>query len=120
MRLSGILLSLSVTAGLAFGGSQAEFNSDQNQWTLSNGWIRAIFQLTPDGHFLTRQIADAQSGDQWHASPNRNSSPVRLQVDQDLFDAQTQFILVAQYAEAINPGGVRQTVVLQDSKAAAQ
>ena len=89
-------------------------------WTLSNGWIRAIFQLTPEGYFLTRQISDLQSGDQWTASPNRPTSPVRLQADSDLFDAQTQFLLMAQYAESINPGGVRQSVVLQDVKGRAQ
>jgi alpha-galactosidase len=120
MRFSGIVLSSMLFAGLAFGGSQADFDPQQNLWTVSNGWIRATFQLTPEGYFLTRQISDLQAGDVWNTSPNRPTSPVRLQADKDVFDAQTQFLLTAQYAESINPGGVRQTVVLQDVRGRAQ
>jgi alpha-galactosidase len=120
MRLFGIALGTVLLAGLAYGGSQSNFDPDQNTWTLSNGWIRASFQLTPEGFFLTRQISDLQSGDQWVASPNRPTSPVRLQVDSDLFDAQTRFLLVGQYAESVNPGGVRQFIVLQDVKGRAR
>ena len=120
MRLPGIVLNITLLAGLAFGGAQSNFDTDQNTWTLSNGLIRASFQLTPDGFFLTQQISDLQSGDQWTASPNRPTSPVRLQTDNDLFDAETKFFLVAQYAQSVNPGGVRQFIVLQDVKARAQ
>ena len=56
MRLSGIVLNITLLAGLAFGGAQSNFDPEQNTWTLSNGWIRASFQLTPDGFFLTQQI----------------------------------------------------------------
>src|SRR5450759_3726014 len=104
MRLSGIGVSITLLAGLAFGGAQSNFDADQNTWTLSNGWIRASFQLTPEGYFLTQQISDLRSGDQWAASPNRPTSPVCLQTDSDLFDAQTQFILVAQHAESVSLG----------------
>src|SRR5258708_34240504 len=120
MRLPGIVLSFTLLAGLAFGGAQSNFDTEQNTWTLSNGLIRASFQLTPEGFFLTQQISDLQSGDQWTASPNRPTSPVRLQTDGDLFDAQTKFLLTAQYAETIDPGGIRQTVVLRDAGARAQ
>ncbi len=120
MRLSGVVLNITLLASLAFGGAQSNFDPQQNTWTLSNGWIRASFQLTAEGLFLTQQISDLQSGDQWAASPNRPTSPVRLQADSDLFDAQTQFSLVAQYAESVNPGGIRQFIVLQDLKGRAQ
>jgi alpha-galactosidase len=120
MRLSGIVLNITLLAGLAFGGAQSNFDTDQNIWTLSNGLIRASFQLTPEGLFLTQQISDLQSGDQWTASPNRPTSPVRLQTASDLFDAQTRFFLVAQYAQSVNPGGVRQFIVLQDVKGRAR
>src|SRR5664279_3449868 len=120
MRLFGIALSTALLAGLAFGGAQSNFDPDQNIWTLSNGRIRASFQLTPEGFFLTRQISDLQSGDQWAASANRPTSPVRLQADGDLFDAETQFFMVAQYAESVNPAGVRQFIVLQDLKGRAR
>jgi hypothetical protein len=120
MRLFGIALSTALLAGLAFGGAQSNFDPDQHIWTLSNGWIRASFQLTPEGFFLTQQISDLQSGDQWAASGNRPTSPVRLQADSDLFDAQTRFFLVAQYAESVNPGGIRQFILLQDVQGRAQ
>ncbi len=120
MRLSGILLGITLLAGLAYGGTQADFDAEQNLWTMSNGWVRAVFQLTPDGYFLTRQFADLQSGDQWNASGKRATSPVRLQADNDVFDASTQFLLIAEYPESILSGGVRQTVVLQDVKGRAQ
>jgi hypothetical protein len=122
MRVSGIVLSITLLAGLAFGGSQTDFDPGQNLWTLSNGWIRAVFQLTPEGYFLTRSISDLQSGDQWSAPPNGTTSPVRLQAGSDVFDAQTQFVLKAQFAEPIDQpiGGARQTVVLQDLKGRAQ
>src|SRR6185436_15614674 len=67
-----------------------------------------------------RQISDLQSGDQWTASPNRPASLVRLQADNDLFDAQTKFFLITHYAESVNPGGVRQFIVLQDVNGRAQ
>jgi hypothetical protein len=111
---------MTLLAGLAFGGAQANFDPEQNLWTMSNGWIRAIFQITPEGYFLTRQLADLQSGDQWNASANRTTSPVRLQADNDVFDASTRFLLIAEYAESILSGGVRQTIVLQDMKGRAQ
>ena len=114
MRLLGIVLGITLLAGLAFGGADSSFDPDQNIWTLSNGWIRASFQLTPEGFFRTQQISDLQSGDQWTASPNSPTSPILLQADSDLFDAQTQYFLVAAYAQSINPGGVRQFIMLQD------
>ncbi len=120
MRLSGIFLSTTLLAGLAVAGAQSDFDPNQNVWSLTNGWVRASFQLTPDGYFLTQQIADLQSGDQWAAAANRPTSPVRLQTDHAIFDANTQFMLVAQYAQSIAPGGIRQFIVLQDLKGRAQ
>ena len=120
MRLPGSVLSITLLAGLAFGRTQSNFDPDRNTWTLSNGLIRASFQLTAEGFFLTQQISDLQSGDQWTASPNRPASLVRLQADNDLFDAQTKYFLVTHYAESVNPGGVRQFIVLQDVNGRAQ
>src|ERR1035441_11053908 len=83
MRFWRIVINITLLAGLAFAQAQANFDAEQNTWILSNGWIRASFQLTPEGYFLTQQISDLQSGDQWAASPNRPTSPVRLQTDRD-------------------------------------
>ena len=119
MRNAVILLWMAVAAPLGF-GAQSIFDPSQNTWTLGNGWIRAVFQLTPDGYFLTRQISDLQSGDQWTPSPNRPTSPVRLQAGTDVFDAQRPFLLLDQYTQNVNPSGLRQYIVLQDLNSAAQ
>lgn len=119
MRLSSALLAISLLAPLTF-GAQVNFDPDQAMWTFTNGRIRAVFQLTPEGHFLTQQIADLESGDVWKASPNRPASPVRLQADNEAFDAQRPFLLQTQHWESVNPGGVRQFIVLQDLKGAAR
>jgi alpha-galactosidase len=120
MRLSATVLCITLMAGSAFGGAQSVFDPEQNSWTLSNGLIRATFQLSPEGLFLTREITDLNSGDQWVPSFNRPTSPIRLQAGNDLFDAQTQFLLVSQSGASINPGGIRQSIVLQDLKGRAQ
>jgi len=119
MRNAVILLWMAVAAPLGF-GAQSIFDPSQNTWTLGNGWIRAVFQLTPDGYFLTRQISDLQSGDQWTPSPNRPTSPVRLQTGTDVFDAQRPFLLLDQYTQQVKPSGVRQYIVLQDLSGAAR
>ncbi|MEO8595317.1 MAG: alpha-galactosidase [Candidatus Solibacter sp.] len=114
MRLAGILGSSLLFAGLAFGGAQANFDPDQNIWSLSNGLIRATFQLTPSGNFLTNDLSGLQTGDRWVAADGRPNSVIRLQTETDSFDAETQFSLVGQYAESLSPGGVRQFIVLRD------
>ena len=119
MRNAVILLWMAVAAPLGF-GAQSIFDPSQNIWTLSNGWVRAVFQLTPDGYFLTRQISDLESGDQWTPSPNRPTSPVGFRAGADVFDARRPFLLLDQYRQSINPSGLRQYIVLQDLANAAQ
>jgi hypothetical protein len=104
----------------ALGASNSTCDAEQNQWTLNNGLIRAIFGLTPDGYFLTQEISDLQSSDHWFASANRPTSPIRIQANSDLFDAETPFQLVGQYAQSLTPAGVRQFIVLQDLRNRAQ
>jgi hypothetical protein len=120
MKLPGIVLCITLLAGFAFGGAQSNFDPVQNSWTLSNGLIRATFELTAEGFFLTREFSDLKSGDQWVPSLNRPTSPIRLQAGNDLFNSQTQFFLVSQYAASISPAGIRQSIVLQDVKSRAQ
>src|SRR3954454_5169925 len=100
MRPFRVVLIFAVFTCLGFGSSQSDFDPDQNLWTMSNGSIRAVFQLTPEGYFVARQLSDIGSGDQWNALANLATSPIRLQIDDDVFDAQTQFTLVAQRVEA--------------------
>ena len=72
------VLSVSLHAG-----TQADFDPNQRIWNLSNGSIAASFQLTPEGKFLTRQFSDLRTGDTWNASPDRLTSPIRLQTETD-------------------------------------
>jgi alpha-galactosidase len=119
MRKSIVWLCL-LAAPFTLSAAQSTFDPGQNTWTLTNGWIRATFQLSPDGFFLTQSLADIQTGDRWTASPNRPASPVRLQADSDLFDASRQFTLLDSSSVSIAPSGVRQSIVLLDQQGAAQ
>src|SRR5262249_22121675 len=115
MRIATICLMASLSAVSAnCAQSWASFDSDQSIWTLSSGWIRAVFQLTGDGLFLTREITDLKTGDRWSASPNHPSSPVRLQVGAETYDAQRQYYLLNQWTQATTPAGIRQYIALQD------
>src|SRR5215471_16324346 len=115
MKTWAFWLALLLPVVSCFGASQAIYDPDLNQWTLNNGLIRAVFQLTPDGYFLTREISNLQSGDRWTASANRPTSPIRLQTDNDLFDAQTVFQFVSYNTQMLTaPAGVRLSIVLQD------
>jgi hypothetical protein len=120
MCLIGLFLSTTLSAALAIAGSQSNFDPSQNVWTLSNDSISASFQLTPDGYFLTQQIANLKTGESWTPAPSRPTSPIAIQTDAGSFNVETQFRLIAQYAAGVNPGGVRQFIVLQDLGADAQ
>jgi len=108
-----MLAAIGLITGSLYAGTQANYDSDQRIWNLSNGLISASFQLTPDGYFLTRQIADMRNGDAWSASPARPTSPIRLQTDADIFDAATRFDIYSQTAEPLR-NGMRQSIVLSD------
>src|SRR5438552_166502 len=120
MKLKGTICGIALVCMTARAAVQANYDTGQRIWNLSNGSISATFQLTPEGYFLTRQITDMQTGDVWIDSPNRPSSPVRLQTETDLFDASTSFTLYAYYCETLAIGGTRLNIVLQDLKGRAQ
>lgn len=114
-----VLLCL-FTFGFSCVAAQAGFDANQNTWTISNGVVEAVFQLTPDGHFVTRSIASLQSGDLWLAAPGQPSSPIHFQAGSDVFDAQRQYTLASQYSEPVSPSGIRQIIVLNDATGAAR
>jgi len=120
MRKAIFIAWISLSATLSLLGAQASYDPDQNQWVLGNGSLQAVFQLTPDGHFLVRSLVDLQDGDQWAPSPNLASSPIHLQAGNDIFDASRSFGLVNQYTQVLTPSGLRQFIVLQDTQGAAQ
>src|SRR5690348_15698889 len=99
--------------------AQSNFDPDQNTWTLNNGWVNAVFQLTVDGHFVAQELDDLRSGDRWTAAINQPSALIRWQAGSEVFDAQRQYMLMGQSVQTL-PTGVRQTIVLQDLKGTAQ
>jgi hypothetical protein len=56
----------------------------------------------------------------WTASINRPASPIDIETNSDLFNAQRPFQMVDQYTRKIDPNGLRQYIVLQDLNGAAQ
>jgi hypothetical protein len=99
--------------------AQSNYDHATNTWSLNNGLVRAIFQLTPDGYFLTHRVEDLQTGDRWTASPGHPSSPIHLQAAGEVFNAARQWVLYGQSAQSIPPSGVRQSITLEDVKGAA-
>ncbi len=119
MKKATFCLWMSLWAPVSF-GAQSIFDPEQNTWTINNGWVYAVFELTPEGHFLAREVDDLHSGDRWTASPNQPSALIRLQAGNELFDARRQYVLVNHGVQTTTPAGVRQSIVLQDLNGAAQ
>src|SRR5438067_11570268 len=120
MKKTATIAGVALWCMTAHAAVQVNFDAGQRIWNLSNGSIGATFQLTPEGYFLTRRIADSQSGDIWIDSPNRPTSPIRLQTDADLFDASTPFELYSYTPEGLAAGGTRLNIVLRDLKGRAE
>jgi alpha-galactosidase len=112
-----VAASLSATAGY---GAQASFDPQSNIWSLTNGSLKATFQLTDSGNFLVNEVSDASAGAYWRPLSNRPSSPVILTAGSEVFDAQRQYTLLNQWTKTITPSGVQQFIVLQDMKGIAQ
>ena len=114
MRNAILLLWVSLGVPTVF-GAQTAFDPGQRTWTLGNGWIQAVFQLTPEGFFRTQSIYDFTIGDRWTTSANQPSSPIHLVAGADTFDANRTFALADQYTQALDsPNGIRQYIVLDD------
>src|SRR5262249_5810576 len=118
-QLRNLIVAAIGVMTVSYGGVQAGYDAGERIWNLSNGLISAQFQLTADGHFLTRQISNTSAGEAWTAAASRPTSPIRLQTDSDLFDAATVFDLYAQHTDAIR-NGVRESIVLRDVLGRAQ
>ncbi|MBM3745303.1 MAG: alpha-galactosidase [Acidobacteria bacterium] len=110
-----LLATVACTAPLL---AQFHFDPEQSRWTLSNGRIQAVFQLTPLSTFEFQSLRDLRNGDAWLAPMGVPTSPIRLRLDDRFYGAQTLFRLVDHSVAAI-PGGQRQTILLEDSHATA-
>lgn len=114
------LAVLAVAGAAQNAGFHFDFNSDQLRWDLSNGVVHASFQMDAAGHFGLGEIDHLQSGVTWRAPDAAGSSPIRVRLGSTLYDANTSFKLIAQYAEASDANTSRQVIVLQDLKNTAQ
>ena len=120
MRSAIILLGVSLGISAAF-GAQTTFDPGQRTWTLGNGWIQAVFQLTPEGFFRAQSLVDFTIGDQWTASVSQPSSPIHIVAGADVFDANRTFTLADHYTQTLDsPAGIRQYIVLDDVAGAAR
>src|SRR5437870_13736040 len=119
LRRSMPVVCFALTVGTTF-GAQSTYDSQTSTWTISNGWIRTIFQLDASGRFLTREMADLRTGDRWAESPNRLSGPIRLTAGDQVFSSQTQYQFIDQFQQSLQPAGIRQTIVLRDMAGSAQ
>ncbi len=100
--------------------AQFHFDPEPSTWTLSNGRIQAVFQLTPSGTFEFQRLADLRTGDAWSAPYGVPTSSIRVRIDDRAYDSQTRFRLVDHFTESIPRGGRRQTILLEDFQATAR
>src|SRR3954452_2838577 len=106
-KASAFLLWISLWVSPEF-GAQSLFDPQQGTWTLTNGWIRADFQLTDQGTFQALSLADLRSGDVWTASPVRPMTPIRFATGQNVFDSGRQYRLISHYTQDATPSGLEQ------------
>jgi len=119
MRNASILVWISLACPAVF-GAQTAFDPEQRTFTLGNDRIQAVFQLTPEGLFRMQSLVDYTIGDQWTASLNQPSSPIRIVAGPDVFDVSRTFTLADHYTQDLSPSGIRQYIVLDDVAGAAR
>jgi hypothetical protein len=119
-RRNGLWRFLATALLLVAPAASAEFSfvydPGPRQWTLGNGLVEAVFQLTPGGYFQFRRFKLLRNGDTWAAPENGPVSPIQLQVGSSYFDANTVFSLISQSAQEIPREGYRETIVLEDAE----
>ena len=107
------VLSLGAAA-LSAAEPEALFEPGQKRWTLSNGWIKADFRLTPPGNFVLESLSDLRTGDTWAAPAGVTSSMWRLRAGGVWFDGSTPMRLVKYATTGLEPDGMRLAIVLED------
>jgi alpha-galactosidase len=98
-------------------GSELKFTYEEaGVWTLRNGSAQAVFELDHAGRFGLRSFEDLKTGDTWAPPAGRRTSPIRLRVNGETFDADTAFQVVDHSSGYVPRFGQRQTIELQDSR----
>jgi alpha-galactosidase len=94
------------------------FDEEQRRWTLSNGVVEAVFELTPEGYFQFRRFGGADGGNLWAAPDGVPVSPIEIETSEGYYDGRTPFQLAARWSEEIPREGRRETIVLEDAGSA--
>jgi hypothetical protein len=103
-------LSLSL---FTINAAQSTFDAEQSSWTLDNGQIRLVLQLS-NGRFGAQSVRDLRTGDVWRAPANELPAFIRMQVGNELYDSGRMYTLVDHSTGATAAPGIRQTIVLRD------
>ena len=97
-----------------YGAFAFQFDPQLQQWDLSNGAIRVVLRLDPDGHFSLAELDQLASGQTWLAPQGEASSPILVRMGSKTYDSSTLYSLVDEYTERPNASTVRQVIVLDD------
>jgi alpha-galactosidase len=91
------------------------FDDASRTWNLSNGIVRASFELNQQDKFRLREITLLGSNDNWQSPADVSSSPIRIQVGDNTLNGDTSFRLLEQRQEDIARGGRRLTLQFADA-----
>jgi hypothetical protein len=108
-----LLACLFGTLAPALGQFDFSYDEQTSAWTLSNGQIRAVFQLAPDGYFVFRSLTDLQRGVEWAPPSGVRSTPFRFQFGARVIDEHTRFRLIGQSIRPAPRRGLQQSIVLE-------
>ncbi|MFB3827999.1 MAG: alpha-galactosidase [Bryobacteraceae bacterium] len=114
--MTRFLFALFLTSLTAAAQFRFAYNRAAGTWTLQNDVARAVFALDGSGLFSFRSFENLVSNEIWTAPSG--TSPIRLQAGAETLDAATAFRMTAQSARSISRNGYRQTIVLEDLRAA--
>src|SRR5689334_17767887 len=100
--------------------ADANFDRDSNSWAISNDRIRATFQLTEAGTFAMQALIDLSAGAVWAPPAGSISTPIQFQAGAEIYDATRTYTLVDQYVAPTAAPGLRQVIVLEDTRRTAR
>lgn len=104
----------------AFGQFDHSYDEQTGAWTLSNGQIRAVFQLSADGYFGFRSLTDLLRGVEWAPPAGIRSTPFRFQLGDTVIDEHTRFRLIGHSVRPVARRGSQQSIVLETEDANAR
>lgn len=95
-------------------GFSFQFDSSARKWTIANGTVTAVFELTPSGTF--RMLQAGLDNEPWMASATHVSAPFSFTWNGQKFDGRGPYTLVDQYTLTTARNGMRQVIALTDNE----